>query len=44
MRYPRLYTTQKTHDRVMRAAKKAKVTQKVMGEKVAKAGLQALGL
>jgi len=43
MTYPRIYVTDKTHKRVMRAVKKAKTTQKELGDKIAVAGLKALG-
>ena len=42
MMYPRLYVTQKTHDRVKRIAKKQKTSIKDIGEKIVKAGISTL--
>ena len=43
IKYPRLYISAKTHKRVHKASKKEKETMKKFGEKVAIAGLRALG-
>lgn len=41
--YPRIYVKETTKKRFVRAAKKAGTTQAKLGDKVALAGLKALG-
>lgn len=43
-KYPRLYVSPQTHARVARIAKKQKTTAKALGDKIARAGIKALGL
>ena len=43
MTYPRVYCKERTKARFVRAAKREKVTQKALGDKVVLEGLRALG-
>lgn len=42
--YPRLYISAQTHERIRKIAKKKGVDMKSLGDKIAKAGIKALGL
>jgi len=43
MTYPRVYVSQKTHDRVKKIAKKNGTSMSKLGNKIVLAGLKALG-